>query len=90
MTLKNKYKKPHIVRRKVKENPYGGEPYYYSIVYYDVFRGEYMEGYGSFNRDFVKQWLNEEFIAVTRLDLRDHANVNLFEDGNICENIETL
>ena len=73
--MKQPIKKPKIISQK-----FHGRKYY-SIVYYDVFTKDYVNGYGSYNKKFVKKWLEEEFVAVTRLDLKQRACVDLFVGG---------
>lgn len=41
---------------------------YYSIVYYDTEKKEWMNGFGSYNRHYVFDWLKNEFEVTMEAD----------------------
>lgn len=66
MHMKNKIlvqKKPKIVSRCM------GRSMFYEIKYLRVGEDEYRYGFGSWNRRYVKKWLNEEFEVVEVKDM---------------------
>ena len=66
-SMKVKFPKPKIICKK-----YSGKKYY-SIKNYDVFAEEFMIGFGSYEKKYVKKWLRNEFVIVTKLDLKEHS-----------------
>ena len=72
--IRNKKKQvssAEIIRRFI------GEKTYYEIKYREIGKNEYNVGYGSYNLNYVLQWLNECF------DFCEEAKVNVHTDNLI-------
>lgn len=71
MNKKKRVSSAEIIKRFINEKPY------YEIKYKEIGKEEYCLGYGSYNLNYVLQWLNECF------DFCEEAKVNVHTDNLI-------